>query len=144
MTADDGEVMRPRRLEEVYKRYPIYYLTLVAHQRRHLFANSKLHEAFITFGEKATDYGVGVGRYVLMPDHIHLFAAFRDASQSLSSWVKSLKNSLSKCLRIEGVRPPHWQKDFFDHVLRGNESYSEKWEYVRKNPERAGLVKDAD
>jgi len=27
-----------------------------------------------------------------------------------------------------------------DHVLRGDESYGGKWEYVRENPVRAGLV----
>ena len=30
-----------------------------------------------------------------------------------------------------------------DHVLRSNESYSQKWTYVRENPARAGLVKSA-
>ena len=67
-----------------------------------------------------------------------------DSSPNLSIWIKSLKNSLSKCLRQAGVPAPHWQKDFFDHLLRSNESYSAKWEYVRQNPVRAGLVKDAD
>ena len=36
-----------------------------------------------------------------------------------------------------------WQRSFFDHVLRSNESYSEKWNYVRDNPVRAGLVANA-
>ena len=33
------------------------------------------------------------------------------------------------------------KKDFFDHVLRSEESYQEKWRYVRQNPVRARLVK---
>jgi hypothetical protein len=33
---------------------------------------------------------------------------------------------------------------FFDHLLRNRESYDEKWEYVRNNPPRAGLVKFRD
>jgi len=37
-----------------------------------------------------------------------------------------------------------WQPGFFDHVLRSDESYAEKWNYVRDNPVRAGLVKAAD
>ena len=37
-----------------------------------------------------------------------------------------------------------WQREFFDHVLRSSESYSEKWNYVRDNPVRAGLVALAD
>jgi len=58
--------------------------------------------------------------------------------------MKSLKNSLSKAMRAEKISPPHWQKTFFDHVLRGSESYSEKWEYVSENPVRAGLVKRSE
>jgi len=32
----------------------------------------------------------------------------------------------------------------FDHILRNDESYTQKWEYVRENPVRAGLVPRAD
>jgi putative transposase len=39
---------------------------------------------------------------------------------------------------------PIWQRDYFDRQLRNNESYGEKWEYVRQNPVRAGLVKSPD
>ena len=34
-----------------------------------------------------------------------------------------------------------WLKNpVFDHVLRSEDSYSLKWDYVRNNPVRAGLV----
>jgi putative transposase len=36
-----------------------------------------------------------------------------------------------------------WQEEFFDHVLRSSESYSQKWDYVKENPVRAGLVKSS-
>lgn len=39
---------------------------------------------------------------------------------------------------------PIWQRGFFDHVLRSDESYAQKWNYVRQNPVRPGLVKNAD
>ena len=54
--------------------------------------------------------------------------------------MKSLKNTISKTLSENGVTPPYWQKTFFDPLLRSSESYSEKWNYVRQNPVRAGLV----
>ena len=48
--------------------------------------------------------------------------------------------------RAESVQPAHtiWQRGFFDHVLRKDESYGQKWTYVRDNPVRAGLVANAD
>jgi putative transposase len=75
-----------------------------------------------------------------MPDHLHLFVGFDDRKIELSRWMKSLKNTLSKTLRSDGVRGSHWQKGFFDHVLRSEESYEQKWHYVRENPVRHGLV----
>lgn len=135
--------MAPKRLLWIYSDSPIYFLTLVAHGRKRLFANPNLHAMFMAFAARSVDYGVAVGRYVLMPDHLHLFAGFAPDSIPLSDWIKSLKNTLSKCLTLQGVRAPHWQKGFFDHVLRSDESYDEKWHYVKNNPVRAGLVIDA-
>jgi REP element-mobilizing transposase RayT len=45
-----------------------------------------------------------------------------------------------RIVRESGVEGGIWQAEFFDHVLRSSESYSQKWEYVRENPIRAGLV----
>jgi len=45
-------------------------------------------------------------------------------------------------MRLHHVPSPHWQKGFFDHILRSGEAYSQKWDYVRENPVRAGLVTD--
>jgi len=58
----------------------------------------------------------------------------------LSEWMKSLKNALSKTLRGMDVPAPHWQRGFFDHVMRSEESYSEKWLYVGENPVRKKLA----
>ena len=69
-----------------------------------------------------------------------MFVALDDRELTVVRWMKSLKNTLSKALRAQDVPAPHWQKGFFDHVLRHGESYSQKWNYVRANPVRAGLV----
>ena len=43
------------------------------------------------------------------------------------------------------TEPPFaWQKEFFDHLLRSDESHAQKWDYVRDNPVRARLVSDPD
>src|SRR2546425_608767 len=100
--------------------------------------------SFIEFGFRACEYRVWVGHYVIMPDHIHLFAGFGPESITLSGWMKSLKNAISKTLKNATFRAPHWQKGFFDHVIRSQESYDQKWFYVRDNPVRAGLVQSAE
>jgi hypothetical protein len=56
-----------------------------------------------------------------MPDHLHAFVALDDEKITLAQWMKSLKNAISKVLRSRKVSPPHWQKTFFDHVMRNSE-----------------------
>ena len=131
---------RLRRLDWVSACEPLYFITACAEGRRKILANPSVHDAFITFARGAEERGVFVGRYVLMPDHVHLFVARSEDGVLLSAWIKSLKNSLSKALRRQSIPSPHWQKDFFDHVLRSSESYDEKWQYIVHNPVRAKLV----
>jgi putative transposase len=131
---------RLHRLENLFCTTPLYFLTVCTHERKPLLADNAIHLAFQKFCERAAESGVFVGRYVLMPDHLHTFVSIAEAGATLSIWIKSLKNSLSKTLRENGHAAPHWQKGFFDHVMRSADSYSEKWEYVRANPVRAGLT----
>lgn len=167
LRAGEGKPQRLRRLDRVFIRHPLYFVTACTEDRRCILANAEVHEDFQRFCRAGLERGVFVGRYVLMPDHLHLFVAFgeeyetalveRRRSQAgatsdgavaavydrrvspLSEWMKSLKNSLSKTLRGFGVAALHWQKGFFDHVLRSEESCSEKWLYVAENPVRKQL-----
>ena len=129
-----------QRLKWLYTDCPLYFLTLCTENRVRNLANPGIHREFIKFAEEATSLHVLVGFFMMMPDHIHLFAAFSPQSPSLSVWMKALRGTLSKQLRETSGEGTHWEKDFFDHVMRSEKSYSEKYEYVRQNPVRAGLV----
>jgi putative transposase len=143
MTADppneSERKARLQRLDRIFAPSPIFFITACSFHRKSILATHAVHHAFLRFAAAAEKHGTYIGRYTIMPDHIHLFVAL-DPDVTLSPWMKSLKNSLSKTLRVSGHLAPHWQKGFFDHVLRSAESYSQKWEYVRDNPVRAGLV----
>ena len=132
----------PPRLDRIFDCYdpPLYFVTFNTHQRRKLLANLEVHERFIAFAKIAASRSIGVGRYVLMPDHVHLFVR-GNLDFVLSQWIRLLKRDLSSAIPSER---PHWQKGFFDHVIRNSESYAGKWEYVRENPVRAGLAETSD
>lgn len=88
-----------------------------------------------------------MGAYVVMPDHVHFFvrAENDENTKTLSSFIGAWKEWTSKRIkRASGLAGSLWQAEFFDHVLRSGESYSEKWNYVRENPVREGLVTKAD
>jgi REP element-mobilizing transposase RayT len=96
------------------------------------------------FAERAgRDFNIGVGRYVIMPDHVHLFVRGGEDFR-LGRWVGLLKQALAKASNLPRAKTQLWQEGFFDHVLRSDESYSQKWNYVRENPMRAGLIKSAE
>ncbi len=134
---------RPRRLELLFSSVrPFYFITFNTHGRLRLLACEAIHQVFRSFGAGAGNYDIAVGRYVIMPDHVHLFVAFPITELTLSEWIGALKTGLGKELLRLGTQKPHWQEGFFDHVRRSAESYSQKWEYVRMNPVRAGLCQE--
>jgi putative transposase len=134
---------RLRRLDWLYTDRPLFFITTATHERRRLLDQDRVHTALVAFFENAHQYRVFVGRYVLMPDHLHCFATIAPSGLSLWKWVQILKVTVARTLRQQGEVSPFWQKGFFDHVLRSAESYQKKWEYVQQNPVRAGLVNRA-
>jgi putative transposase len=68
-----------------------------------------------------------------MPDHLHGLFGF-PGSKPMAQVIAAFKSWLAKQCGIQ------WQRDFFDHRLRGIESAAEKAKYIRMNPVRAGLV----
>ena len=125
----------------IYSDEPVYFVTFSTRDRQAIPDLKEAQTALETYANRGLDeFHVALGRYVIMPDHIHLFVC-GDADFVLSRWVAGLKRVISKALGICGQ---FWQPTFFDHVLRSEESYTEKWEYVVQNPVRAGLVKEAD
>jgi len=137
-----------RRLDRIYvsSRAPLFLITCCVRDRSPLLANSAAAQILVDGWNMASAlYGWMVGRYVVMPDHVHFFAASPlDNPQTLGAFVGGWKSWSRKEIRAKASASFEWQREFFDHLLRSAESYGEKWEYVRTNPVRAGLVVSAD
>jgi REP element-mobilizing transposase RayT len=75
-----AENRKPRlhRLNRVFVRSPIYFITACTHERRKILATASVHEAFLDFASKGPAYGAWVGAYMIMPDHLHLFVSMDD------------------------------------------------------------------
>src|SRR4051812_9484457 len=120
---------KPPRLDQIYIDPPLYFVTICTLHRRPLLANTTIHERFSAYCRGGRDHNVAVGRYVLMPDHVHLFVR-GGVGFDLGLWVRGLK-------RVTAEERCFWQPGFFDRVLRNDESYADKWNYVRQNLVRA-------
>ena len=137
-----------RRLESVWIEPPLYFLTICVAGRRPILANDQAFDILRgEFGAARERYGWTVGRFVVMPDHLHFFCMSDDLpdSSSLSRFIGGFKQcSAKRIVHAKGVSPPLWQEQFFDRLLRSDESYESKWLYVRDNPVQAGLVDAAE
>ena len=117
---------------------PIIILTVCTKDRKPLLTRSEVHPLLISAWQQAHQWHVG--RYVLMPDHVHMFCrpACHDA-ENIRSWMRYWKSVVTRTWPCPKDKPL-WQQDGWDTQLRRGESYQAKWEYVRFNPVRAGLV----
>jgi putative transposase len=84
-----------------------------------------------------------------MPDHAHLIYSplRRDDgwSYTLPEIMKAIKGKSARLINVLLQRKgPVWQEEFFDHVLRSNDSLVDRVDDVCYNPVRAGLVTSED
>lgn len=103
----------PPRLERIFPDIPVFFVTFCTHQRKNLLATDSIHAAFREFAIRAhVEHNVAVGRYVIMPDHIHLFVC-GPHEFDLGRWVGTLKQHLAKRGNLDNANPV-WQRGFFD------------------------------
>jgi putative transposase len=135
LPARNRPVRRP--VVESHNRAIIIYLTVCTKNRRPILANAKMHAHIRTAWITANHWLVG--RYTVMPDHLHLFCSPGSLeAKPVANWVRFWKAEVCKVTgAAEGTL---WQTDFWDVQLRHGDNYAAKWEYVRNNPVRAGLV----
>jgi REP element-mobilizing transposase RayT len=114
----------------------IVFLTVCTKDRQPWLAVSEVHELLHSVWTEADAWLVG--KYTIMPDHIHMFIAPGRRGIPIGNWVRYWKSQFTRRHR----NPCHlWEADYWDTRLRRSESYIEKWEYVSNNPVRRGLVK---
>jgi putative transposase len=112
-----------------------FFITICCHQRgiNQLCRNDVAQSIF----ETAQRYHIAQRWYLkiilLMPDHAHLLIGI-PGSAVLSNLMRDFKRITTRITKI------HWQRNFFDHRLRHDESEAEKAIYIRRNPMRAGLI----
>ena len=117
----------------------IVFLTVCTKDRKPWLATEENHGILRAVWKEATAWFVG--RYVIMPDHLHLFAAPGIPELPLENWVKYWKSQFSKRKKDPECR---WQTDHWDYRLRKPNDYDGKWEYVVGNPVRHQLAARAE
>jgi putative transposase len=139
---DESTPQRKRPVHGVLtdrRRPTIVFLTVCTKHRAKWLASPEIHRLLRSIWEDSSSWLVG--RYILMPDHIHLFAGPGSPEVSLEKWVRYWKTAFRN---QAPDRKYEWQDEHWDTRLRRRESYDSKWEYVRSNPVRHALVGKAE
>jgi putative transposase len=124
-----------------FNQQPLLFITTCTTGRRPLLAGTAVKEILETVWAKSGIIdGWFVGHFLLMPDHVHLFAMPTLEAKPLASWMKSWKSiSSRRIVAASQTTPPVWQADYFDHFVRSADAYQQKWDYVQNNPVRKDL-----
>lgn len=112
-----------------------YFVTICAQPRGgNLLAKIEiakpLIDSFIWRHEQGRWHGL---LFLVMPDHGH-FLIQETNDRLISKEIRDWRKYVSRVHEIP------WQRDFFEHRLRSDESRSEKYDYILNNPIRAGLA----
>ena len=113
----------------------IIFDTVCTKNRQPWLADPAVHQLLEQTWKEASAWRVG--RYVIMPDHIHFFAGESDSAIPYENWVKYWKSSFSRKFERPDCR---WQSDHWECRIRNEAQLEEKWHYVVYNPVRHRLV----
>ena len=119
-----------------------YFITICCADRRKIFTSPENCSDLLRLLDKESALRLfAIPAYCLMPDHLHFLACGLTATSNFLAFMKSFRiKSSRQYMRVTGGQL--WQKKFYDHVLRSEESLDSVAWYIWMNPVRAGLSKD--
>ncbi len=80
-----------------------------------------------------------MGDFVVMPNHVHLLAAFQTAEAMKNQCASWLHYTAFQINRAIGEKGSFWQKEPFDYLVRSPEQYEKLRQYIADNPRKFGL-----
>ena len=154
------------RLENYdYSQEGAYFITICVKDRKPILSKVRVGTGgpdcpkilLLPYGEIADKYinqlnnfynNISVIKYVIMPDHIHLLLSIssgqsrtpvptRDNNKidnknsTVSKFVSTFKRF---CNKEYGNNI--WQARYYDHIIRNQDDYNEKWDYIENNPKK--------
>ena len=145
-----------------YAQEGMYFFTICTYKRQLLFGNvtngeMKLNE----FGHVVCDewhksttmrHELDLDTFIVMPNHMHGIVRLKDpnivgatggspspfgpSKHSLGAFIAGFKSTITK--RVNEIRgTPEariWQRNYYEHVIRGEESLNRIREYILNNP----------
>jgi REP element-mobilizing transposase RayT len=142
-----------------YTRPGAYFITVCLHDRKQYLFGEIADNVMVlnSVGEYARECWLDIptfypyvklDEFVIMPNHVHgililnsnnieLGAAnqFQQCtSGSIGSIIRGFKVGVTKRLRSINVQTLIWQRNYYEHVIRNEKSFTDIRQYIRDNP----------
>ncbi|MBI5695550.1 MAG: transposase [Nitrospirae bacterium] len=119
-----------------------YFVTICCHEARPVFLDKEVADSVQRELEFRNNVDTAaIYCYTLMPNHLHMIVSLQKAYEgNLPKWVSAFKSFTSKTVKKEFGIERLWQTNFYEHVVRNDESLDEIIDYVLNNPVRKGIV----
>ena len=116
-----------------------YFITVCCRKKLPLF-KSKVRRNLVVraIRETADTHRNEIAVYTVLPNHIHFICTA--GRKGVVAFVRDFKLRVSTRFRKKYGQPSPWQRSFFDHKIRHDESLRQKCNYVWANPVRADLA----
>ena len=130
-----------------YSQSGMYFVTIISHQRLHLFGHiknselslSKLGEIVQACWQQIPDHfpSVELDTFVIMPNHIHGIIVLHDVSEkvTLGHVMNTLKGAVTRQARKTDLdidlEHPIWHRNFHDHIIRNEADLNRIRQYVQ-------------
>ena len=151
---------KPTRLKDYdYSSAGVYFLTICSKDRKLIFSrivgdgdldvprvclyrHGKIIEKHIEYMNKIYD-NIRIDNYVIMPNHIHILLSVYDNGMSRSpsptnDIIPSFVGTLKRFVNRE-VGENIFQRSYNDHIIRDEQDYLARWNYIDNNPIKRNL-----
>lgn len=154
-------IVKNRKLNRLsnfnYSKSGYYFVTVCTKNKIDFFGKIKNNKIVLSkIGEMANHYwqkipehfsDVKLDEYIMMPNHVHGIIIIesvgnrhacslqRRQSQKIPTIIGSFKSAVSKCVNENfNYNNFNWQKSYYDHIIRNNESLNKIRKYIIYNP----------
>ncbi len=122
----------------VYDQGRAFFITINTHRKYPWFSQySHLCQVSVQFiKELSSFHKIKIFAWCIMPDHIHLLIQ----GKNIINFIRLFKGRLTPIARSIEAGQKLWQRSFFDHAIRKEDSLHNVACYIWENPIRAKII----
>ena len=119
-----------------YRRNGAYFVTICTDFKKDLIGQKEKLILEEELNQLPTRFkGVTLDYLVIMRNHLHIIFLFNESSVDLPRVIQSFKSITTLRLKRQGFKGERfWQRNYYEHVIRGPEELKRIREYIQNNP----------